>query len=290
MTNMNESNQQSFSIFSFVNYREFLKAYFEEIRKTDNFFSYRYLERMSGLSRSYFKLLIDGKRNVSPVALSKLAKAFKLTKKEVAYFETLVLYNQAENDEEKDRHFERLMSLRPPLPIKGMTSDQYECFTKTYFTEIREMSIIPGFQENPQWICEHLRRPLKPKEAKHALEVLERLGLLVRDANGVLKHSETTLETPLHAESLDIFNYHRQLLNEGKEAIMEAPFDEWDVGTITIPMPKELVPQVMEMLKKCREEIADLINRGSKNYHEVFQVNMQLFSVSKINQNKKGSV
>lgn len=272
------------SVFTFIDYREFLKAYFEERKKAEEFFSYRYLARISGLSRSYFKLLLDGNRNLSPQSATKLAKALKLSKKEVLYFETLVLYNQARSDEDKDRYFENLMGLRPPLPIQGMMPDQYEYFTKTYFVEIREMAAMAKFEENPRWICRHLRRHLTPAKAHHALEVLERLGLLVRDKKGKLKHSDKTLETPLHAESVDIFDYHRQLLNEAKEAITHAPFDEWDVGTVTIPMTKEALPRVMEILKKCREDIVDLINRGAQNYHEVFQINMQLFPVSKVHQ------
>lgn len=278
------------SIFTFINYREFLKAYFEEQRQSDTIFSYRYLERLSGLSRSYFKLLLDGKRNLSPQAANKLARALKLRKKELVYFETLVLYNQAQSDDEKDRYFEYLMTLRPSVPMEGMTPDQYEYFTKTYFVEIREMVVMPGFKEDPHWICQNLRRSLKPKEAQHALEVLERLKLVTRTRSGELKHSDKTIESPLHAQSLDIFNYHRQLLNEGKDAITTAPFEEWDVGTITIPMPKKALPRVMEILKKCREDVINFINRGEQNYHEVFQINMQMFPVSKMNRvsQKKG--
>lgn len=272
------------SVFTFLNYREFLKAHFEETKKAQEFFSYRYLARVSGLSRSYFKLLLDGNRNLSAQTATKLAKSLKLSKKEVLYFELLVLYNQAQSDDDKERYFENLMDLRPSLPIHGMTPDQYEYFTKTYFVEIREMAALEKFEENPRWICRNLRRHLTPAKARHALEVLERLGLLVRNKKGQLKHSDKTLETPLHAESIDIFNYHRQLLNEAKEAITQAPFDEWDVGTVTIPMPQEALPRVMEILKKCREDIVDLINRGKQNYHEVFQINMQLFPVSKVHQ------
>lgn len=246
-------------------------------------FSYRYLERLSGLSRSYFKLILDGKRNLSSRAANQLARALKLRKKELVYFETLVLYNQAQSDDEKDRYFEYLMTLRPSVPIEGMTPDQYEYFSKTYFVEIREMVAMPGFQEDPHWICQNLRRSLKPKEVQHALEVLERLGLVKRTRSGKLKHSDKTIESPLHAESIDIFNYHRQLLNEGKDAITAAPFEEWDVGTITIPMPKKALPRVMKILKKCREEIIDFINQGEQDYHEVFQVNMQMFPVTKMN-------
>jgi uncharacterized protein (TIGR02147 family) len=274
--------QATVSVFDFVNFQEFLRALLRQL-KGEKYFSYRYLERISGLSRSYFKLLLDGKRNLTPKAAAKLAKALKLSRKEAAYLEALVLYNQAEGDEERDRYFERLLALRPPLPIRDFSADQYECFTKTYFTEIRELAALPGFVEDLNWIRRRLRRPLRNKEIRHAVAVLERLGLLERTKDGTLTHSGTTMATPVEAPSLDIFNYHRQLLSEAKDAIMNAPYDEWDVGAMTIPMPKAALPQVMEMLRECRERIADFINRGDKDFHEVFQINMQMFPVSRRN-------
>ena len=289
---MKKKSLTTVSVFTFINYREFLRAYFEELKRTQEFFSYRYLERVSGLSRSYFKLLIDGKCNLSYTATTMLAKSLGLSKKEINYFKTLVLYNQAQSDDEKDRYFDQILELRPRTAIEGITPDQYEFFTKTYFVEIHQLAALPGFKADPAWICKNLRRHLKPKQIQQALEVLERLGLLARNSRGELEYFDTTLATPTHAESMDIFNYHRQLLNEAKEAIVTAPYDEWDVGTVTIPMPKEILPEVMDRLKKCREDIADLVNRGAKNYHEVFQVNMQMFPISKShsakNSTKKG--
>lgn len=275
------------SVFSFLDYRKFLQALYANLKESGTFFSYRYFSRVSGVSRSYLKLIMDGRRNLSPATITKFAKALKLNRKETAYFEALVLYNQADTDEERDRHFERALALKPRIEIEGLTPDQFEYLTKNHFVILREMSALPGFSDDPQWIAKNLRHPLKPREVKRALEVLERLGMLVRRPDGTLKHSGKVLETPLLAPSAEILNYHRQALSDSKEAILNAPFNEWDVGSMTIPMAEADIPKAMELMRKCREEIAAMINKGTRNFHEVFQVNMQLFPVTKVNQQRE---
>lgn len=275
------------NLFEFVNYREYLKKYFETLKDSSAFFSYRYLEKITGLSRTYYKMVLDGRRNLTLASIAKISKAFKFSKKEAAYFEALVFYNQTRSEEERDRYFERMMNLRPPTTIQGLTVDEYEYATKTYFAEIREMTALPSFQEEPDWIRKNLRRPVSNRDIQHSLEVLERLKLLVRDEAGKLKHSGTTLESPLHANSPEILNYHRQLMTEGKEVITQAAYDQWDVGAMTIPIQKPILPQVMELLTRCREEIVQLVNRHGENYHEVYQINMLLFPVTKTEEKGK---
>lgn len=269
-------------VFDYSNYRTYLKDVYAAEKVEKKHFSLRYFARITGFgSNGYLLMVMNGQRNLSAKSIALFNKAFKHTKKEAAYFEALVFYNQTDQGEQKERYLEQLIALRPAHAIGSMTKEQFECLTQTYFLSIRELAALPDFNEDPEWISENLRQKIKPSEAKHALQVLEKLKLLVRDEHGKLKHSDAMLETPLHAESLEILNYHRQTLTETKYAMLTAPYDEWDIASITIPMPKEAIPKVMEIMQKCREEIADYINKTHKDYHEVFQINMQLYPVSK---------
>lgn len=270
------------SIFAYTDYREFLKNYCARMKETTQYFSHRYFTKLAGLgSESYLRMVIKGERNLSPATISKFAKAMPFSKKEAVYFNVLVLYNQSLTDDEKSRYLEQVLSLRPRSTIAGLTRDQFEYLTNTLFVIIREMAALPDFKDDAVWIAQNLRRKSKPSEVQHALEVLERLKLLLRDQDGKLKHSGLSLDTPCGLPVLEMLNYHRQILMESKDAIMTAPYDEWDVYSHTIPVPKESLGKVSDLLRQCLDEITHVINVGSKNFNEVYQINIQMFPVTK---------
>lgn len=278
----NGSLKSDVNIFNFTDYREYLRVYYNGMKDTRRYFSYRYFSRLAGLGgKNYFQMVMQGKRNLSLSSISKFTKALKLSKKESAYFEAMVLYNQAENELEKDRYFTELIGLRPQTQLEGLTQDQFEYLTNSLYVMIRELSAMPEFQEDTKWIAQNLRTPTKPSEIRQALEVLKRLQLLVLDpSTGKLKHSGKTLITPEHGESLEMLNYHRQVLNQTKEALMNIPFEQRDISSMTIPIPSSLIPAVKEVIGKAREQIAHLVNQSNRDYHEVFQINVQFFPVT----------
>lgn len=285
MLNFNTNNEplrSDVDIFNFTDYREYLKAYYQGMKNSRNYFSFRYFSKIAGLGgKNYFQMVMVGKRNLSLVTIAKFTQALKLSKKEGAYFEAMVLYNQAENELDKDRYFTELIALRPQTKLEGLTQDQFEYLTNSLYVTIRELSAMPEFQEDIKWIQNNLRSFAKLSEIRQALEVLKRLQLLIPDpTTGKLKHSGNTLITPEHGESLEMLNYHRQVLNQTKEALMNIPFDQRDISSMTIPIPSSLIPAIKEVIAKAREEIAHLVNRSSRDYHEVFQINVQFFPVT----------
>lgn len=271
------------NIYDFLNYRAYLKTVYEKRKAVDYGFSFRFFARMAGLGgQSYLRMVMDGKRNLSAASAAKFATALQLNKRESHYFEALVFHNQADNEADRDRYFSQILSLRPATKITGVTSDQLEYASSPLYVTLREMTAMPEFVEDVAWINDHLTQRVKPAEIRRALEVLEKLGLLIRDEQGQLKHSGLALQTPVDIESPEVLNYHRSALSESKDAILTAPPGEWDVASMTIPIPKEELAKIMDVLQKCREDIVGLINAGTRNFHEIYQINMQMFPVTKI--------
>ncbi|MBN8556001.1 MAG: TIGR02147 family protein, partial [Deltaproteobacteria bacterium] len=67
------------NIFSYLDYRRFLGDYYAENKKQNPSFSLRYFGQMAGLrSYNYLKLVIEGKRNLTPTFLEPFAKALRL--------------------------------------------------------------------------------------------------------------------------------------------------------------------------------------------------------------------
>lgn len=271
-------------LFSFRDYREYLKALYAEMKASHPFFSYRYFARIAGLGgKSYLKMVIDGSRNLTPKTVSKFIKGFKLNKKETRYFETLVLYGQSKSEEEKTRYFEELSALTPSTSITGLSKDVYEYFTDNLFVIIREMAALPNFCEDPQWIAKKLRRKVKPGDIQHAIEVLLKLKLLSRNSEGKLKHSGRTLKSPMDDDSPEILACHRRILSETKDLVFKSPKGEWDVCSMVIPIQKKNLPLIMDLFRDYLQKIIDHVNKGDRNFQEVYQISMQMMPVTKNN-------
>src|SRR3989338_4646008 len=117
-------------IYDYIDYRRYLSDKVGELRKQNKHFSYRLFNRMAGIQSSGFlKLVMDGKRNLGPEGIFKIAKGFKLSEEEHRFFEKLVHMNQASTHEEKDRCFRELSKSGPFLKSKPLTALQYNLFS-----------------------------------------------------------------------------------------------------------------------------------------------------------------
>src|SRR3989338_9919808 len=92
------------NIFEYDNYRSFLKDLYALLKQEKSAFSFRFFSRQAGFrSPNFLKLVMEGKRNLSPESIEKFAKGLKLNKNEADFFRRLVLLNQATTDRKSTR-------------------------------------------------------------------------------------------------------------------------------------------------------------------------------------------
>jgi uncharacterized protein (TIGR02147 family) len=276
------------NIFIYTDYRVYLKDAYVYEKSLKKYFSFRYFARITGFGSSgYLKMVMDGQRNISPSSIGLFSKAFRHGKKQAAYFEALVLCNQAKTDQARDLYMERLSNLQPSRAMTDLDRDKYEYFTQRHYVIIREMVALPDFKDDPAWIAKNLSPPMRPKSAQHALEVLERLGL-IRKENGRWVQTDVVLSTPPEVPAIEIFQYHGQMLSLAKEALVKVSEGIRDITALTIPIQPELILEIKKKIQDFRQSIIDVVNRGSQEYHEVFQINVQMFPVTRVKTKEKG--
>src|SRR3954468_21863356 len=171
-------------IFNYLDYRKFLHDIYAERKAKSKFFSYRYLAQKTGLkSVGFFTWILQGKRNLSSRLVLKFAEAFKLNKQETTYFELLVSYNQAKSHDEKKHYFDKIASLKRPM-AQIVDSEQYEFYEKWYYSALREMIGIHPIKDDYAKLGKALVPPISPAEAKKSVELLERLGFILKNEEG----------------------------------------------------------------------------------------------------------
>jgi len=267
-------------IFTYLDYRRFLHDLYAEKKAKSKYFSYRYLAQKTGLkSVGFFTWVLQGKRNLSPRLVLKFAEAFKLNKQETAYFELLVSYNQAKSHEEKKHYFDRIASLKRPS-AKVVDTDQYEFYEKWYYSAIREMIGVQPFKDDYVRLAKSLTPSISATEARKAVELLAKLGFIVKNGDDLYERKDTTITTGESWKSLAVAHYQMQTLDLAKQAMDRFPKGERDVSTMTLSCSQETFAAIRERLKGIRQELAEML-KNDVNAECVYQVNFQAFPLSK---------
>ena len=273
---------------SFDDYRAYLRAMIVFLKATRPQFSYRYFSRMAGFSSpNFLKLVAEGKRNMSTRSITKFCRGLGLDGPEAEAFETLVLLGQAQTDEERNRHYQRLRRhARRNTTAARLEEAQYRVYSLWYTLPIRELLLHPDFREDPAWIGRRLHPEVKPADVRQALGLLEEVGLVVRDAQGRLRPSTTRISTGPKVRSLAVRNFHRSMLELASQALESAPQDQRDVTALTLTLSKKQFELVRSRIGLLRRELLDLVDEEHKaegadlEPREVYQVGFQLFPLT----------
>ena len=279
-----KSTDQRPSPGEFDDYRAYLEALIEHLRNTRRF-SYRYFAQRAGFSStSFLKLVLQGERNLSPSSIGKFVKALSLSAQEADAFEALVLFNQAKTDEERNRHYIRLRKCaKSSVPMTQLDTPQYDLYSRWYVLPIREMLLLPDFQEDPVWISKRIFPPIKPEQAAKSLELLEKIGLARRNKEGRLVPVDVKLATPKQVASLAVRNFQRAMLQRSEESLESVAIDERNFTSLTAGLTAEQYKILCEEIREFEKRMLDLIEDSprSEGVREIYHMAVQLFPVTR---------
>ncbi|MDD9944010.1 MAG: TIGR02147 family protein [Myxococcales bacterium] len=267
-------------VFRFTDYRAFLRAYYERRKSQRGGISLRGFSRKVGLkSPNYLKLVMDGDRNLSPQLALRFAQACGLEADSADYFCTLVACNQAKTSDERALHHARLKGFRRYRETHRLALAQDAYHAHWYIPAVRELSARRDFSEDPAWIARTLLPPIKASEAKRALGVLTKLGLMVRDATGRLRQADALVETAPGPLSHQVVGYHRAMLRLSARALEDVPRDEREISSLTLCVRHADLAALKSEIERFQ---VDLLQRYGDipDAQRVVQINMQMFPLS----------
>lgn len=269
------------NVFEYEDFRAFLRDYYQHQKLTNDKFSFRFFTAKLGYSSpSFFKLIMEGKRNLTSDGIARFSKAMGLSESAAAFFRNLVLFNQAETVDDKQRYageIARSKSIKEKQPI---AQTKFKYWDTWYNVAIRELIGVEGFQENPAWIASAVIPAITPEQARESLEQLLALGLIERDRDGRLTLVETDVRTGDQVSTAAIKDFHREMAARGKESIDRFKADRRQVSSLTLSLSEEGEKRIREMLNAFQREIIAVAEADAKRAR-VVQVNFQLFPLTR---------
>jgi uncharacterized protein (TIGR02147 family) len=270
------------NLFTYLNYRHFLRDLYNHLKETTKHFSFRYFARVAGYkSPNYLKLVMDNKRNLSQESIRKFCKGLKFNKSEQEFFENLVHMNQSKTDNEKNFYYKRMTSSKKYIEARKIEKDQYEYYSNWYYVTVRELVALPDFKEEPKWIAKKLGNKITPAEASKAIDLLLGLKLLKRNGDNTLEQADSSLTTGPEVQSLAVANFHREMLKKAAGSIEDTHYKFRDISSLTIPVSEKTLKAVKEKIQDFRKELHGFI-ADQEDYDTVYQFNFQLFNLSEV--------
>ena len=270
------------SVFSYLNYREFLRAAYEERKSQNPAFSYRFIARRVGINASTFVRIVQGTRNLTGKMIAPICSVFKFGKKESSYFELLVNLDQARTSNEKKLYFEKVVSFNKS-DVLTLLADRYALFESWKYIAIRELLSHYRFCGDYEGLARLCTPAISPREAKQAIALLSRLGIIRKDQKGCFRPTDKFVTTGEDWRSIAIANYQKSTIALAGEAIERFAPEERDISTLTVNLSQKGLALVKDKIRSLRKELLEVENMESE-CDRVYQVNFQIFPLSKSTQ------
>ena len=267
------------NIFNYIDFREFLKDFYTAHKRENPVFSYQIMADKAGFkSKSFIKLVIDGKKNLTADSLQKLNKVLKLNDKAFSYFDHLVAFNQAKSLKMRNYFFERLFSYRKRNPARLIMQHQYNFYAKWYHNTIRELVTFFQFNEDYDALAKMIRPPISARTARESVMLLLRLKLIKKVKDGYVQTSPL-LTTGDEVKSVAVQNFHVQNMALGAESIDTCPASERDISCLVLGLSRDGFEMVKTETQVFRKKLLQ-ISRNDRRANRVYHYNIQFFPTS----------
>ncbi len=267
-------------VFEYLDYRSYLKDYYDERKSRQSFFSYKLFGNKVGLDGSYLAKVLIGVRHIADDSVKACIEACELKGKEAEYFEVLVLFAKSKTEKEEKAHFERLLALKN-VGARELLSNQFEYYKTWYHSAIRSILEYFDFRGNYAELAEGLSPSITAEEAEESIALLTLLGLIKPDAEGRYHVTNANVTTGSQWQSLAIESFQEETLRLSRESIKRHPKYQRDISTVTMTINAVDYGEVRSRIKEFRRTIINYVNR-SMGADRTYQLNIQLFPLSRI--------
>ncbi|WP_413574503.1 TIGR02147 family protein [Bdellovibrio sp. HCB290] len=210
------------SIFSYIDYRQFLQAWYDYNKTNIRGFSYGTWTLQCGFkSRSFIQLVMVGKRNLGIDSIPHMLKSLKLNATESEYFEHLVHYAHTTTFQNKDFHFQKILKLNK-MQTGTQVRDVYKYLSNPITPRVQVLLNMKSLTCTTKYIAHTFS--ISEAEAQDILNNIQSCGLAAyQEKDQCWRSTEDTLRIPDELGNIAIQTFHNRSLVKAQEAIALPP-------------------------------------------------------------------
>lgn len=272
------------SVFAYLDYRAYLKDWFEARKRAEPAYSYAAFAKAAGCSKGTLANVIGGSRAPRPDTLDAFAAAMALRPPERTYLGLLVDLATAEDVTRRREVMETILTSeryhRLRLAESQPDEDVARYLEHWYIPVIREMAGLPGFREDPLWIAARLTPPIRPDQASQAVETLFELGFLERGQDGQVRQREIRFRTAPETMQNAAAHFHRVVIPSLLSSIDPTRGNAQHLLAGTVALDASVIPEVKARLNAALDQLLTMGDTAVGDNRRVYQVAIQLLPVT----------
>lgn len=261
-----------------VDYRSFLRRWFEREKTTRPALSFRFLGRKLSMDPSLLAKILQGERHLSTSRIQPVCDLVGLSGREAEYFRHLVLHAKSKSAREAQACQERLHALRSVSPV-ATAADRESYWEKWIHVAVRELLSCGEFKDEWARMGALLQPRQSARAVREAVRRLETLGLVRKDPSGVWRGADAFVKSPAAPSSGALRGFHRQAILLALETLEGLPPSERNITSLTVSVPEEGYARIVELAREFRGQVLSAV-AGMRSPSRVLQLNIQLFPLS----------
>ncbi len=162
----------------FTDYRALITARLRALKAADPKFSHRFVnQRMGARSAGWFADVMAGRQKLKPRHVAPMAAVLRLDAREKDLLRALVELESADSPEIRESAYSRWLELQG-VRAEDVDRDRFRYFERWYYPALRELLLLSPFDGDYAALGARLDPPIGAKQAREAVAMLKRLGLL----------------------------------------------------------------------------------------------------------------
>lgn len=270
-------------IHHYLDYKEYLEAVYRFFKSRLNPFSYEVFSEHLGFARSNIMYLISkGKRPLTEKNADRIRSALHLTGLAGKYWDHLVTYQTAKNSQDRDSTFAQLVAIKHKTLASEDNQWQLEFFNEWYHAAIYELTFLPTFRSDGEWIATNLMPRVRPDRVRASLELLEKLELIHFDKDaGRHFPTRSRLSTGDEIASLAVQSYHKKMIDLAQDSLVsQMDSDLKDITSATLAIPADRIEEFKQAISVFRKQVLAMAD-AAEHKDTVYQLNVQFFPITK---------
>lgn len=264
------------SVYNYSEYRTFLKDTFL-FHKEKNGITFGKFAQQAGIkSRSFLRLVISGKRNLSEESARKVAVGFQLTQKETHGFLTLVRSNQASSISEKQVLWNTFLKNKPKDERFQIIRDSFSYLTKMKIPVLLMILKQTGILKSEEELCKLAGLP--SKDLQESLQTLRRLNL-VGQGTETTSLGESLLATTDDVQDVAIQAFHKNMLKEA-DSKLELPVDQRFFQSVLFGLNENECSEIKEKVLHFLNDLETTYGGRKVDSERIYAFNLNLIPLT----------
>ncbi len=268
-------------LYNYSDYRDYLHDFYEDKKHSNANYSYRFIAMKIGFKSSFLSRLFKKETHLALDKVAAYADLMKLTGKDQEYFDLLVRFGRAKSEDEREKISIQLERVKG-ITFTRIQRDEESFFSKCHHMTMRSLLGIHEFTDSDMRKIASMMIPvLTIDEARSSVELLQRLGMVIKNENGVYIVTDTYISTNEKWSTKAIHEYQLHNINLSQTALNTLPKNERDISTVTFTINRSRMDELREKLQTFREDMFRFSEEGTDD-DAVMHLNLQLFPTAQI--------